>query len=213
MSVESVDFSTGDRVRLVGELSTAAGRLGVVITHPHPLHGGTMHTPVPTALFEASAEFGVPALRFNFRGVGGSSGEHGGGVTEQRDVLAAIATLQATLPDIRSVLLAGWSFGADVALAVDHANVAGWFAVAPPLAIVAPDTMAAGPSAKPVVIASPQHDQFCPPPTAEQRTAAWTNTAVRDVPGADHFLAGRIHLVVDAFTEFITQLDANPQGV
>jgi len=95
---------------------------------------------VPGILFLALPAAGVAALRFNFRGVGASEGSHGGGVAEQLDVAAAIDALTAALPAGTPIVLAGWSFGADVCLCVGDERVAGWFCAAPPLRIVEPST-------------------------------------------------------------------------
>src|SRR2546428_12194195 len=79
---------------LEGRLAVPAGaRAGVVICHPHPLYGGDMDNPVVVRVQQVCAELGLATLRFNFRGVGGSSGTHGGGVGEQDDARAALDAL------------------------------------------------------------------------------------------------------------------------
>ena len=119
-----------------------APRAAVVITHPHPQMGGDMYTPVPAGFFQALADTDIAALRFNFRGVGRSSGSHDKGGAERLDVAAAIEHMAEAAPGI-PLLLAGWSFGADVALTVEDDRVAGWFLAAPPLGVVEPIEMAA----------------------------------------------------------------------
>ena len=83
---------------LEGRLAVPAdARAGVVICHPHPLYGGDMDNPVVVRVQEVCAELGLATLRFNFRGVGGSGGAHGGGVAEQDDARIALDVLaQAT---------------------------------------------------------------------------------------------------------------------
>lgn len=89
---------------------------GIVICHPHPLHGGSMHNNVVMALALGLAEEGFVTLRFNFRGVGDSEGEHGEGETEYEEVLGALDLIKAW-PDTRGkVGLAGYSFGSGVIL-------------------------------------------------------------------------------------------------
>jgi uncharacterized protein len=61
-----------------------------VICHPHPVYGGTMTNKVVHMLAKAFNERGVPALRFNFRGVGASEGRYDEGEGETQDALAAI---------------------------------------------------------------------------------------------------------------------------
>jgi alpha/beta superfamily hydrolase len=82
-----------------------------VIAHPHPLFGGTMDNKVVQTLARAFVQAGWTAVRFNFRGVGGSSGVHDEGRGEAEDMGAV---LQALAPD-GPVALAGFSFGAFVA--------------------------------------------------------------------------------------------------
>ena len=89
---------------------------GVVICHPHPLHGGSMHNNVVMALALGLAEEGFVTLRFNFRGVGESEGEHGEGETEYQEALGALDMIKAW-PDTRGKTgLVGYSFGSGVIL-------------------------------------------------------------------------------------------------
>ena len=89
---------------------------GVVICHPHPLHGGSMHNNVVMALALGLAEEGFVTLRFNFRGVGDSEGEHGEGETEYQEALGALDMIRAW-PDTRGKTgLVGYSFGSGVIL-------------------------------------------------------------------------------------------------
>ena len=74
-----------------------APRALVVVCHPHPLYGGSMDNNVVAAICEAALQEGMAALRFNFRGVGKSSGRHDNGAGEQLDILAMLA-FAAELP-------------------------------------------------------------------------------------------------------------------
>jgi alpha/beta superfamily hydrolase len=85
----------------------------VVFCHPHPMQGGTMMAPLMVAVTTRLVERGFAVLRFNFRGVGESTGSHDEGRAELQDVEAAAATARASeLP----LHLSGWSFGAGMAL-------------------------------------------------------------------------------------------------
>jgi uncharacterized protein len=167
-----------------------------------------MHTPVPTALFRRASELGLAAMRFDFRGVGESTGTHDEGRGERDDVRAVIAWLRERLAEQGTadvpVLLAGWSFGADVILAVDE-DCAGWFAVAAPLAIVPIDEMAAPAAAAPKLLVVPEHDQFRSPASAREVTAGWQATNIDVVTGADHFLAGALDRVAGEFEGFVAE--------
>ena len=83
-----------------------------VVCHPHPQHAGTMDNKVVTTLARAFVGLGWRAVRFNFRGVGGSAGVWGNGVGEIDDALAVIA---AQRRGGEPLMLAGFSFGASIA--------------------------------------------------------------------------------------------------
>lgn len=87
----------------------------MVVCHPHPQHGGTMHNKVVTTLARCAHELGVPTLRFNYRGVGASAGSYDEGRGETEDALAAVAWGRQRWPDAR-LWLGGFSFGGVVAL-------------------------------------------------------------------------------------------------
>src|SRR5919206_3392138 len=109
------------------QLSGPAGRLealyerperplfAAVVCHPHPLFGGTMHNHATYRLAKAVRAHGGASLRFNFRGVGLSSGEHDGGRGEVDDARAALAFVAERHPDVPR-LACGFSFGAWMAL-------------------------------------------------------------------------------------------------
>lgn len=81
-----------------------------VISHPHPLFGGTMHNKVVQTLARAFVQAGWVTVRYNFRGVGQTEGVHDHGVGEAQDLLAVVASQAPTGP----LALAGFSFGAFV---------------------------------------------------------------------------------------------------
>ncbi len=88
---------------------------GVVLCHPHPLHGGTMRVPLMAAIAADLVARNVAVLRFNFRGVGRSTGSHDAGLAEIDDVAAALSHAREAHPDLEFGV-AGWSFGAATAL-------------------------------------------------------------------------------------------------
>ena len=198
---------TSDGLALQAELAAPDGivRAAVVLSHPHPLHGGSMNASVIDGLFGALPGHGAACLRFNFRGVQGSRGRHGGGRPERADVVAAVDEVTSRYPSV-PVLLAGWSFGGDVSLAVDDERVAAWFAVAPPLRILPPEELVAGRSDRPVTLVVPAHDQFCPPELARSRTQSWRATRIEVIDMADHFLTAHVPEVVDAARRAVDRL-------
>jgi hypothetical protein len=92
---------------------------GVVLCHPHPLYGGTMHSAVILAIAKVLAELApdsTATLRFNYRGVPGSQGTYEKGLGEVNDVRAAIRELRANLGQSAPITLVGFSFGTWVGL-------------------------------------------------------------------------------------------------
>ncbi|MCG3163577.1 MAG: hypothetical protein JMDDDDMK_05016 [Acidobacteria bacterium] len=94
-----------------------AERVALVL-HPHPLHSGTMHNKVVFRAAKALNECGFETLRFNFRGVGHSTGEYDEGRGECDDARAALDYLLESQPHAREVIVAGFSFGSIVGLKV-----------------------------------------------------------------------------------------------
>ena len=85
-----------------------------VIAHPHPLFGGTMDNKVVQTLARAFVACGWTAVRFNFRGVGGTAGVHDEGRGELEDLLAVVRQVAPEGPGAVPIALAGFSFGAFV---------------------------------------------------------------------------------------------------
>ena len=133
MPPETVILATADGLALVGDAFLPASPwAAAVVTHPHPLYGGDRNNLVVDALCGALLAADVAVVRFDFRGVGDSEGEHDDGQGERLDVVAALEVATPFAGD-GPVLLAGYSFGALVALNVTDPRLSGWVAVAPPL--------------------------------------------------------------------------------
>ena len=87
-----------------------------LILHPEPDKGGTMNNRVTYALYKHFQARGFAVLRFNFRGVGRSQGEYDSGEGELSDAATAMDWLQAQNPASRECWIAGFSFGALIAM-------------------------------------------------------------------------------------------------
>ncbi|MDQ1402646.1 MAG: uncharacterized protein QOG03_962 [Actinomycetota bacterium] len=210
MNPEAITLQTSDGLALEGELAVPDEPwAAVVLAHPHPQQGGNMRSIVPGALFEALPAAGVATLRFNFRGVQGSEGHHEFGVGEQADIVAAIEALHPITEGL-VLVLAGWSFGADTSLAVDDPRLSGWCAFAPPLRVVKSEAMAAAHDERPKLLVIPERDRFLGPDAARAATAAWVNTRIEVVAGADHFFVGRIEQLPPLVLSFLTELGTSP---
>jgi uncharacterized protein len=205
--IEAVEVTTSDGLTLEGELSgvTPDARAAMVLCHPHPQFGGTMRSIVIGALFDALPHIGVACLRFNFRGVERSEGAHGDGVGELLDARAAIATLAERVSDDVPLLLAGWSFGGDVALGTVEPRIAAWLAIAPPLRIV-PDFSSVARDTRSKLLALAEHDEYRSPSSVEAETESWTATEIVVVGGASHFFMGRTDRLVEVATAYVARM-------
>ena len=206
MPIEPVTLATSDGLKLEGELCVPAHAwAAAVLAHPHPQFGGNMRSIVTGALFEALPAAGVAALRFNFRGVGGSTGAFDEGRGERNDIRAAVEAL-AGIAEGLPLLLSGWSFGADTSLAVDDPRLAGWAPVAPPLRFVDPAGVAAATDPRPKLVVLAEHDQFRDPESAAALVGGWPAARVHVVAGADHFFVGRTERVAELVLGFLREL-------
>jgi alpha/beta superfamily hydrolase len=105
----------------------------IIICHPHPEHGGTMHNKVVTILERSMRELGLRTVRFNFRGVSLSEGAHDDGYGETDDLFAVAEWVRRTRPD-DSLWLGGFSFGAYVSTrAALNLDVGQLISIAPPV--------------------------------------------------------------------------------
>lgn len=115
-TVHTIQNLTGPGGRLEALLNTGSSdaKYSVLLCHPHPLGGGTMHNKVVYHAMKAFQSCGLPVLRFNFRGTGLSEGQHDHGRGEQDDVRAALDWLDRNLH--LPIFFAGFSFGSYVGL-------------------------------------------------------------------------------------------------
>jgi uncharacterized protein len=106
-----------------------------VFCHPSPIDGGSMMAPLMIAVTQKLVTRGHSVLRFNFRGVGSSTGEYGGGEAELMDVDAAISV---ALDRSDSIGIAGWSFGAAVAMnwLIENESDIPYAGIAPPAHLI-----------------------------------------------------------------------------
>jgi len=105
----------------------------MVICHPHPQHGGTMHNKVVTILERSMRELGLRTVRFNFRGAGESEGEHDEGYGETDDLFAVIEWVRNSRSD-DELWLGGFSFGSFICLrAAQNLKLGQLITIAPPV--------------------------------------------------------------------------------
>ena len=125
----------------ITHLPDSAPHAIAVVAHPLPTMGGTMDSKVVTTLAKIFAELDFVALRFNFRGVGGSGGTFDEGDGEVEDVLAVVRHARQEYGDL-PLILSGFSFGGYVqARAAQQLHPQQLVLVAPAVGRFAPSTM------------------------------------------------------------------------
>ena len=177
-----------------------------VVCHPHPLYGGMMHNKVVFKTAQVLQANNIPALRFNFRGVGRSSGTYDEGRGEMEDVRFALDFLSRRYPGVAAIL-AGFSFGAFVGLRVAAADdrVEAMIGLGTPSRWFEGDTLKG--CHKPKLFVHGTKDDQAPYDQAqqwfEQVPAPKSMIAVQ---GADHFFQGRLEEVQAIIAHFLTTL-------
>ena len=179
----------------------AQGAALCVICHPHPQYGGTLDNKVVHTLARAANELGAIAVRFNFRGVGHSAGEFGHGVGELDDLLAVVAWARAAYPG-RSLHLAGFSFGAAMALR-GHvaADATSLLLVAPPAGMGYLEE-AAAPQLPWHVIHGSRDELIGLDVLQRWLTAVGGMSSLTVIDDADHFFHGRLTPLRQAASAF-----------
>src|SRR5258706_5189187 len=185
-----------------GEAGPAAA---AVVCHPHPLFGGTMHNKVVHAAAEAIAGCGLPVLRFNFRGAGAGGGSHDAVRGDQDDLTAVIDHLAGRFPGL-PLLVAGYSFGACVGLAVGcrDPRATALIGIGPPLTMF--DFSFLGACRKPLALIQGDRDQFGPPELLLRLGAALPGGArVSVIHGAPHGFDGHLRELAARVVEAIPE--------
>ena len=190
-----------------GAAAGAAPLPAVVICHPHPQYGGSMHNNVLSGAAAGLLEHGIAALLFNFRGVGGSEGVPGDREEAQLDALAALDfAAQLEELDADRIALAGYSFGAGAAAAVARASIPALALISVPLTVIerAREALEAYPG--PLLLLSGDRDEGSEEAALRELAAASAGSPeVQMVSGADHFWGGRERAVADAVGPFFAK--------
>jgi alpha/beta superfamily hydrolase len=190
-------------LKIEGLLRKSSGENGVVICHPHPLMGGSMYNNVVEAIREAFASQNYTTLRFNFRGVGNSTGNYDEGRGEQTDILSAHEFLKKK--GIEKIFLAGYSFGAWVGSKVlEKFNqlFAASILVSPPLNYF--DFSWDNLKNKIDLVVSGDRDQFCDAEVLRKQ-AKKINSLMETVYDTDHFYSGKEKELIDILLKYIVK--------
>jgi uncharacterized protein len=189
-------------ILLEGLFCRGSHEYGVVVTHPHPQYGGDMHNDVVSSLVQAYYDKGFTTLRFNFRGVGGSTGAFENGLGEADDVLGAIQFL--VLSGMEQIHLVGYSFGAWVNALVPALpeEVVAVVAISPPVSFLDYSNMAKMPQLK--MIVSGQQDDFAGVEDIQNyHNKNHPQATLTLLEGCDHFYSGNLEKLQSIVNGFL----------
>ena len=206
MSEQSIAIPIDAKITLEARFVPGTLPKAAVICHPHPLYGGRMDNNVVLAVQAVFQQHGWSTLRFNFRGVGQSTGEYAEGAGEREDLKAVCRFLRDQPGPLEGLCVVGYSFGAWVALGAIQEGLAvdRLVLVSPPLDFMAFHDLRLPPVQ--CLITLGERDDFCRVDSLQtwlkEQSETAPNARVSTFPGVDHFYWGKEGLLqaeIEAF--------------
>ena len=183
----------------------------VIILHPDPSKGGTMHTKIVFKLYKIFINAGFSTIRFNFRGVGKSSGEFDNGEGELSDAACVLDWLQQYNTNSKICWVAGFSFGAWIAmqLLMRRPEINGFVSVSPPANLRDFSFLAPCPSSG--LIVHGDKDNICSFDSTKilvekLQKQKKVDINFKSIKGADHFYENFSNEFEDSINEYINQM-------
>ncbi len=198
--IESHDLEgpAGRLEALLEEPEHGEPHMAALICHPHPLYGGTLHNKVVFRLARGLRKTGMVVLRFNFRGVGRSQGEHGNLEGEIEDARAALEWLRGRFPGL-PFGLAGFSFGARVITRLGCSMPGAEFLLAAGFPTRYGPTGYLETCPVPKTFIQSTHDEFGPRRELEEAFSRFAGPKeLIFIEAADHFFAGSLDALEQA---------------
>lgn len=189
-----------------------------LVLHPHPLYGGSMNNSVVYNVYKVLAQHGFTVLRINFRGVGRSQGSFDNGIGEMTDAATALDWLQLNNPYSNVNLIAGFSFGAWIAMQIimRRPEINDFIAISPPVNKY--DFSFLSPCPIPGLIIQGNQDSI----VSEDAVMELANKLSKQrhikveyklVNGADHFFRNKTDELNQALSEFLQLKFSNDKFV
>ena len=179
-----------------------------LLLHPHPQHGGTMNNKIVYSMYQIFTKHGFSSLRFNFRGVGHSQGQFDNGQGELSDAASALDWMQSQNPNTSSCWIAGFSFGAWVAmqLMMRRPEIQGFISVAPPASIYDFSFLAPCPASGMIIHGN--KDEIIPQSSVDklaQKLQKQKNITIdyRTIKGSDHFFNNHLDTLNGHIEEYL----------
>ena len=161
----------------------------VLICHPHPQYGGNMQNNVVSGVYNKLIKSDVPCLRFNFRGVGKSTGSYSGGIGELNDVKVCVDFLIDEKNHER-IILCGYSYGAAIGCsAINYKdNIIGYIAISFPFDFVEAKYRELSQSNKPKLFIQGDQDTIASYERFQENYKFYNVPKKKEIiNGADHF--------------------------
>ena len=203
-------FFNGPAGRIEGQFAESPNPRAPIalVLHPHPKFGGTMNNKVVYNVYKTLFEHGFTVLRINFRGVGRSLGEYDDGIGEMTDAATALDWLQINYPMSKLNLIAGFSFGAWIAmqLIMRRPEITNFLAISPPVNKY--DFTFLSPCPIPGLILQGDKDSVVSEESVGElasRLSKQKNIDVnyRVIAGADHFFRDKIDLLNEEIRDYL----------
>ncbi|MHA2281093.1 MAG: alpha/beta hydrolase [Promethearchaeota archaeon] len=172
----------------------------ILICHPHPQYGGNMFNNVVSSVFNALIKNNISCLRFNFRGVGRSTGNHSDGSGELSDVHACIDFL-IDERHFKKIILCGYSYGAAVGCsAVNYSEkIIGYISISFPWGFMGLKYKEMSQTSKPKLFIQGNRDTI---PIEENYSFYYDPKRKKMIDGADHFYGGYEDQVANEVLDF-----------
>ncbi|UYP43883.1 hypothetical protein NEF87_000168 [Candidatus Lokiarchaeum ossiferum] len=183
-------------------------KLGLVLCHPHPQFGGTMTNNVTGKIFHHFSSLGYPCVRFNFRGVGASSGSYSNGVGERQDVKDVCNFFLKNKPQLEKIIIIGYSFGAAIGSSIvdEISEICGFVAISYPFTFI-PDFITSSYSNKPKLFIMGDQDDFTSIASFKREYEKYPIPKNQEIlEGINHFWNGKEELVIKKIEWWINLL-------
>jgi alpha/beta superfamily hydrolase len=203
-------FFNGPAGRIEGKFAESTNPKAPIalVLHPHPKFGGTMNNKVVYNVYKTLFEHDFTVLRINFRGVGRSLGEYDDGIGEMTDAATALDWLQVNYPMSKLNMIAGFSFGAWIAmqLIMRRPEITNFLAISPPVNKY--DFSFLSPCPIPGLIIQGDKDSVVSEDSVSElanRLSKQKNIDVnyRVIAGADHFFRDKIELLNEEIRDYL----------
>lgn len=180
----------------------------VLVLHPHPEHGGTMNNKVVYTIYQTFVDQGFNVVRFNFRGVGKSSGYFDFGEGELRDAQYVLHWMQQTFKSTQDIWISGFSFGSWVALQLlkKEPKISRFVCAAPPVNVY--DFSFMLPCTRDGLFIQGTTDTIVNPHSTQELTdkinrMSEVSAECHIVEGGDHFFTGKLNQFTDILKTYI----------